>query len=641
MVHTDSNITCSVFDNVTTAGELKEELTKAFKDLDAILFDHAGPFASDCVIGSRWRQVNDVDEFTKDGIKILRHLIVSDDVSARFAARLARFIGIAVDKRCHDGTTTSMLLFCRLAIVAMSKMDSDRFSRDRYLWTKEFFDLLDVCLSALEELKITEEDILARCEEFGIKTTDADVRSSMAYHMAMVSSKGDHDLSSKVAAIIRSSPKKIYGMFKDTPLAVETQERYVLKKQEHDLALNANLGHVHHYNYKSNTQYLSEDAVIFFSGNDIVMNSNESLFLKAFISESAQHRADLNEFGVGEGWEKHHNDRRNLIIMAPMIDDPTLIDVINRFNHAHPHFRISWFNIHIHPRLRSSLDKTIHYMTGTHLFQDVTHKDAGASLIGLNDESPIRVHLIGHVVTITNLYEKTGEVFHPLYSDPECFEPYTRFRQETEDLIEFANENISNPALDHDELTYLTSLYRALTCQEIYDIEVGGSAHDQYANRTVYEDAIGAALSAVNEGVILGGYGHLHRMMMNLAGHNIIIVKEFADQFASIVYDSLRSTDREEVKQLMRNGLHDKWSYIVADPLVYRTEPNSSAYISAQSLDKDALMLFLENKRGTPILLQAFGGYQEQFSRFRDILPRLSNTSNVADMRMKEGEDVR
>lgn len=634
-----------VFDNVVKSGDLKTQLTQAFLDLDNILVNHCGPFASSCVIGSRWRQTNDVDEFTKDGIKILTHLIVSNEPSARFAARMARFIGLAVDKRCHDGTTTSMLLFCRLAIAALEKLNTSLMSKEQYNWAWEFYQALSMCQARLISLKITDEDILQRCLSMNIDTNIETVRAAMAYHMAMISSKGDHDLSSKVSEVIRSAPKKIYGMFRDIPLAVETEEPYILKKQDHDLLIKANLGNIQDYNYRSDTQYLSEDAVLFVTGNDIVSNSYESIFLQAFISKDPRQRPNLSDFGDVKGWEEFHEGKKNLIILTTLMQDANLIMAINEFNKANPSIKISWFTIQVHGRMRTSFNKTIHYMAGRPLFGDVMEVNPVLSLIGL--EGPkVSAHLIGSTLKISNLYEKDGEVFHLYYREPELFEPYTRFVKETEELIEFANSNITNPALDQDELTFLISLYRALTCQNIVDIEVGGSAHDQYANRTVYEDAIGSALSAINEGIIMGGYGHLAKACQ-LWSHttNNPLMPLFGKALTDVVADSLRANDigsHVSVADLLRKLPDDvtdsdggKWSYIVADT---ESAAKGDHYIHMRSLDKDMMEDFLAMSPGKTVLLQAFAGYHEQFKRFRDILPKLANTRNLADMRVKEGE---
>lgn len=639
-----------VFGNVIDNDTLKDSLTTAFQELNDILVHHSGPFASSCVIGSKWRQVNDIDEFTKDGIKILRHLIVSEDPSARFAARMARFIGITVDSRCHDGTTTSMLLFCRLAFIALEKMNQGWLEQDRYILAKAFTNLLNKCLDYLEEIKITEQELFDLCKHFGIETSLEDVREAIAYHMAMISSKGDKDLSTKIAAVIKSCPKKIYGMFKDTPLAVETEERYILKKQDYDLGLRANLGNMQDYNYRNDTQYMTENAVIFATGNEIVINSHESMFLSSFISTNPKIRADLVEYGESQGWESFHEGKKNLIIISPLLNDPGLITEINLFNAKNPDIKISWFNVHVNGRMKTSLNKTIHYMAGVPLFTDVMMTNPILSFVGLQ-ETDVKVHFIGSTITISNIYEKDGEVYHPLFREPDLFKPYTDFVKETESLIEFARENITNPALDQEEVTYLTSLYRSLTTQEIYDIEIGGSSHDQYANRTVYEDAIGAALSAINEGFVLGGYGKLAGWLSKLIAatwdsENISVddclKMDFFQALVGIVKDSLREPeDGTYVHDLIVDSDNDKWSFIVATPDLYTTNALPSQYINVQTLDKQTLSNFLDFSSNQVVLFQAFGGFHEQFRRFRDILPKLVNTTHLADMRIQDGADVR
>lgn len=631
------------FNNVTSTYDLKEKLTVVFNELDDILLDHAGPFATNTVIGSKWRQHNDADEFTKDGIKILLHLLVDDDPIARFAVRMARFIGIAVDKRCHDGTTTSMLLFCRMALLAISKMDSSIFSKSRYIWQKDILRICELCLKIINDLKITEDDILERAESFGIKTKIEDVRAAVAFHMAMISSKGDYDLSEKIAKIIKHSPKKIYGMYTTDLLAKETEDRYTLRKQEYDICVNANLWNRADYNHLSDTQYLSEDTVIFATGNDIVTKSWESEFLTAFISTNTKHRMNLlSDFGVEKPWEELHEGKKRLIILSPMMSDSDLQNQIMLFNLENPSIKISGFNIQVNHQVRTTFNKTLHYMAGVPVFQDVMMKNAAASLIGLNGPT-IKAHLVGNVLALYNLYEKTGEIFHPFYNDPDKFEDYTKFRKETEDLITLVSNNVTNPALESNDLNSIVYLYRALTCQEIYDIEVGGSIHEQYANSTVYEDAMGAALSAIEDGVILGGYGHLSTRLSDSPELFVENMKEeMSDLLSELVANTTRSGD-DHIKSLCSIN-EGKWSFIVADKDKYirSNAEDHTSHVSVATLDDDVYMEeFLKCTTDVPVLLQAWSGYHEQFKRFRDILPKLANTTDIADMRIKDSSDVR
>lgn len=633
------------FDNVTHKEDLKDKLDSVFAQLGDILIQHAGPFATNSVISSRWRQMNDVDEFTKDGIKILNHLIVDDDPIARFAVRMTRFIGIAVDRRCHDGTTTSMLLFSRLAREAIEMMDESLTNKKRYLWWHDFVNVCKVCLDIVDDLKITEEDFLEKAKSLGIETTSADVRGAIAYHMAMISSKGDHDLAEKISRVIKHSPKKIYGMYKTGTLPFETEERFILKKQEYDLSVGANLGNRQDYNYRNDTQYMSEDSVIFATGNDIVTNSMESVFLTALISKNPKYRQNLtSDFGVEKGWEDLHQGKKRLIIISPMMNDPNLLTEIMMFNMSNPNIKISNFNIQVNHQVRSSFNKTLHYMCGVPIFQDVI-EHADQSLIGL-DRDGVKVHLVGNILTFHNLYDKTGDVYHPFYSNPNAFESYTKFCEETEELIAFVLKNVTNPALDGEDLNHLISLYRTLTCQEIYDIDIGGCIHEQYANSTVYEDAVGAALSAVEDGVVLGGYGHLARLLevsddQLETAFGDEIISRFVHAFKLIVADSIR-VDVEDIETRLEL-LENKWDFIVADKAKYIQTPTGdrSSHVSVKSFDETLMRAFLDCDKTNPILLQAWSGYHEQFKRMKDILPMLSNTTNLADQRTKDANSLK
>lgn len=638
--------TAPTFNNVLDEHDLKNRLTASFQSLIDILIHHCGPFASDCVIGSKYRQMNDVDEFTKDGIKILRHMVVTEDPIDRFATRMARFVGIAVDNRCHDGTTTSMELFCLLALIAIHPMDSSIFDRDRRQWVKMLKQELQGCLTHLKTLRITEDDLLARAQELGIETTGPDIRGAIAYHMAMISSKGDEDLSSKVSEIIRSSPSKIYGMFRDAPLAIETEEPYLLTKQTFDLDIKGNLGHAKDFNYKNNTQYKVSNAVIFLTGDELVKGGHDTAFLNAFLSDQPRYRQELKHtFGTDKGWEELCEGTRSLIIMAPMIDDIELQTNVNVFNMEYPNARVSLFRIQVSDMMRRSLNKTLHYVAGKPLFEDVMMKDPTECLIGLDEGRGVDAHLIGHVMQLSNLYVKDDDVFHPFYRDETLFPAYNQFCRETEELLMDATSNITNPGLDQYALGELTSLYKALTCQNIVNIEVGGSIHDQYANRTVYEDAIGAALSAVNEGMILGGYGHLYQYLdqrftaSSDSTPEGLLLSHLKKAMGAILQDSLRLVGSEpEVINILKDlflDVPDKWYYGVADLDDYHT---NRSYLHKRNLDAIGMRAFLDKNRSETILIQAYAGFEEQFRRFRDILPRLAGTTHLIDMRMRPEE---
>lgn len=633
----------NIFSNIKHEESLKDDLVDRFVDLTRILQEIAGPFSGNAIIGSKWRRHNDIDEFTKDGIKVLRHLLSGEDAASRLAARLTRTIGTTVDKRCHDGTTTSMLLFAYLAIHALNTQTGNR--RERFKRTHQWKKILTELHTEIEKFKITDREILEKAHEFGLTETSlADVRAAMAYHMAMISSKGDPDLAKKVSFVVKSCPKPEYGLFNAPTTMRETKELYTLEKQSSDIHISANLQNLYHFNYKNDTQYLSENAVVFMTGGDIVNGSTEAMFLNAFISQRPKDRADLSYFNTELGWEAYHEGKRNLVIIASMITEENLLTNIELFNQSHPECKIVVFFIQVHKQLATSLNKTLHYMSGVPTFQDVMYTDPSRSLIGLNQPEgldPVRVHLLGNQLSLTNLYKKTGQVFHPFYEDETKFEPYTAFRLETESLLDMCLENITNVALENNEVTYLMTLYRALTTQDIYTLDVGGTAYEQVANRTVYEDAMGASLSAVTDGITLGGYAHLLRyviLKLQVREDPDGILTGIRGALENLIEDTLDidENDFQTVIDSILDNLTNKWSYLVASPNDYLMGKD---YIHVGELNKNSLSKFLECGTGVPVLTQAYAGYDEQFKRFGDVLPKMSNTAFLVDMRTREEND--
>lgn len=633
-------MTYSVFNNLSNAQKLADDITQSAEDLDRILVDHAGPFASNCILGSRWRQHNDIDEFTKDGISILSHFIVSDEPISRLIARLARFVGFAVDKRCHDGTTTSMLLFSRLAALAAKVGIGAKDVPTRLRFVREFVATMEDYLEVLEGLKITDTEIVERATALGITTNETEVRGAIAYHMAMISSKGDHELAEKIATMVETTPKAMSGLFKNEPMVVETPERYILEKQAYDLACHAKEGNPDYLNYKSDTQLRLENAVVFAVPKEIVIGTIESEFLTAFISTTPRHRGELFSFGLDKGWEAFHEDKYNLVIMSDGLSDPNLIMAITEFNNANQKVQIVHLVTQVPKKMRTSFDKTLHFVAGKPQFQEVATSDPMACLIGLDEGDNVLVELLGDTLKLSGLYEKSEAVFHPFYDDPEASESYTKFRIETEELIKFAEDNITHYALDQGEIAYLSMLYRALICQHIWDIRIGGLAHEQAANRSVYQDAIGAALSAVDDGVVLCGYAHLAQAgaAAPWSEHQSDIASIFMGIFASAARCEISDlTDPNNIGTM----LFDKWYYHAADPEEFLNGSGNHVYTSHLNT-KDKLEAFLSKEKGNkPVLIQSWAGYHEQLHRFKDIIPRVANSTHLADMRVEKGADIR
>ena len=104
-----------------------------------------------------------------------------------------------------------------------------------------------------------------------------------------------------------------------------------------------------------------------------------------------------------------------------------------------------------------------------------------------------------------------------------------------------------------------------------------------------------------------------------------------------MVADSVRCTP-DELFELINDDIEiTKWHYVVADVDQFvKGEP----HVSLECIDANHINAFLNRDKGKPVLLQAWAGYEEQFIRFRDILPRLTNTTHLLDKRISENDHI-
>lgn len=634
--NSDADIASEVFGNLVEAETLKKDAIEALDKIAAILSLHAGPYAFNSIIGSKYRQHNDIDEFTKDGIKILQHLVVSDDPSERLVTRLARFVGWAVDGRCHDGTTTSMLLFSLLAKIAVEKIDTRLFSKQSFVSSIMIKKSMERVLYHLEKLKITPQNVLEKAEELGIQTSELQVKKAIAFHMAMVASKGDRELAEKVAMLVGYMPTKFNNVFTIRPAQMETTTRYKLQKSEYDFSVGGGLILPDLHNYKNGTQFLAEDAVLFITPNDIVDQTYESMFLSAFLMGGASGRATLNAIGVEKTWKEVSEGKRPLVIMSPDIGSSELIYAINEFNKKNKDAKVIPMRYSSSIMTKQIFAKSVVYSAGKQMFDDCVGIDTFGCLLGL-DKDGVKIHKIGNEIHISGLYEKNGETYHPYLGDTENHPEYNTFIADVEEQIEASENNVTNPIFSGEDLVRVIDIYRHATCQEVYNIKVGGLRHEQAANWTVYEDAIGAALSAVNDGFVFGGYGHLYRLIKS---HAICELDDrVADQLLEVLSISLRLSDKEKLsRNLMENK--DEWSYHVASHNVTLDDVHFCFNLATIG-DKDGMTRFLDYTIDDhKVLIQAYSGFHEQLQRFGDILPKLTNSAQLIDTRAKNVTSV-
>jgi hypothetical protein len=612
--------------NQSSIADLKTKGVKVLDGIIDILKLHTGPYAASALISSKYRQNNDVEEFTKDGIRILTSLYSSECPVERSLSRMCRFVGHAVDQRCGDGTTTSMLFLALSMRHILNGLDENIIGTKNIARSIQLAETLKSIWQEFEKTKITIDDLeeLIGTMDLAGEYSREDIKYAVAWNMAMVSSKGNRDLSEKIATVVSSLPEKGGRVFKVRPETTEISDPFILKQVPYDFILEGRCESHYDLNHQSGTQMLSEDCVLYMAEQVIADSSLEELFLTELIV--GDDPATMQDLGGMTPWKKLNEGlTRDLVILAPSFQSSRLNQVIDTYNQQTKGGRIIRIQFHARPRLLYSVVSAIKAVAGAGKFERNFTQSASDLLIGLDGGVSVFQH--GGTVELSGLYHRDGGSNHPFLNSPD--HPfYNAVVDEMLDTIQKCQNDPVNPPLDPEDLAHLTDLYRHTTTQKLYEITLGGTRHEQASNLTVFQDAITAATSAVFDGFVLSGYDH----MLGIINGRV----EKSDP-THVIHD-LQTTLVEILMAATRAPLPlttDSFSKFVYR--ISRLKDDEAVIQKGDLANPDVMKGFLDCD-GEHVLIQAFIGYDEQFRRFKDILPKLANTGQIIDMRNRDAK---
>lgn len=636
----DTNCT---FDNLISGTDYFDELIKAATEARDRLALHCGPFAMNAVRTIGIGKNAEIDEFTKDGITIMEWMRPASP-GALFMKRMLTFVGHRVDSICHDGTTTSMMLFASLVaeIVSYAKsIENDKRVVASKL-TEEFINKLE---GIIKENTFTLKTLHKEIRKVRPNQTLVRTKYALAYHQALVSSKGDTELAKAIADVVTALPIELFGSYKINTNPRESTERFSVEKQEFDFGFKSNIGNNTFYNAEFGTELKFDDCDLLFTEATFVRNSPSSSFLKAFLltpEVTAQieklkktHLLTPDDDRLVHGLDPDANFvTKPFVIISPELNDPTLIEIINIFRTVHRDTPVVYATIQSSIRLRSVYESAISATAGVAPFSEVLHVDPLSAII-----TDVSIEHRHHFCMISKLYAKNKNLFHPFYLNRTASPFYTK----TLDWIANAikdNDSGHVTKFTPADISELVVLYRTMACQQIVDLKVGGTSHELAANMPVATDAYGAALSAITDGVVLGGYPKLFSALqyeyMQLSDN------PDNDPFIDVRLDLYRVFMRALDKLLYAiyrcETSPEKWLCGDESKLSYYTPQRSGGFYTVTGSPKrhteDQWIPWLISPLSAPevVLVQPVVGYYEQFKRMRDVLPKLVNSTCLIDL---------
>lgn len=653
----DNTATPSVFSNVITGSDYYTGLIEAAQAASAILHRHCGPFAANAVRAIGIGNGVEIDEFTKDGITIMQACRTTTPQS-EFVKRLLTFVGQRVDSICHDGTTTSMMFFAQ-CIEHISAFTKDCPDSDRLTAAAVCKSLLDTMSEKIEASCVTLPELHSKIRTVRPKQTLQETKRALAYHQAMVSSKGDTELASAISDVVASIPVEMFGSYVINNETFETEKRFRVVQQEFDIGFRSNLGHQDFNNVERGTELKYDDASLIFTSACIVKGSPVSSFIKALLSTPKmletmeklnKHRLltpDDDRFMFNLKPDENYITGP-LVIIAPEISDAVLSDMVNIYRRLYPDTPVVYTTIQNSVRLRQFYESAVSATAGVYPVMDTIHTaDSLASII-----PHVKVEIRHSYCMFSNLYKKDKHAFHPFYRNKKKFPFYTTVLNEViTKITQFDKGHVET--MSKSDIQELIMLYRMMCCQKIIDLKVGGTSHDLAANMSVASDAYGAALSSIKDGVVLGGYPKIlaairdrHVTVSVGAGveetSHATVSNRLIFAMACAVSGVLKSIYRTGVNPRAwaddvygdateRLSLGEKWTYLTP-----QRSKITGAYVHAsvprEVLEDEWIESFLHpENNGEVVLFQPIVGYREQFRRLLDVLPKLINSSCILD----------
>ena len=243
--------------NVVPIEQEKERIVSTARKCFDILADHCGPHSDYAMlvdnnsIGLDFRP----NVFTRDGIGIMKAVEFASPLQ-RYIKDLITYIGQRVDSMAKDGTTTAMMIASALiANVVSSRSEKNSVSlaqRQREL--KEVIDriigIIDSCAyetDLMDTTKVSEQEAMRRAGD-------------IAYVQALSSSGGNRDLADAMREIFSQSPRSTWEFLSYKGSIKENDRPFSVDVDEFDFALKCMPGLNAMLQDTLGTEYIAENV---------------------------------------------------------------------------------------------------------------------------------------------------------------------------------------------------------------------------------------------------------------------------------------------------------------------------------------------------------------------------------------------
>lgn len=606
-----------------------------------VLKRHCGPKASHAA----WPSISHSGEitdmtFSKDGISIVRKLqFKSESIEECLASSIA-YVGTRVDSVCHDGTTTSMMLFTDVIKRLMDKLNGKYTHR-------QISSAFEFVLKGIQG-HISENSFMpdSLAEELDMPVNK--VRRAIAYSQAYIASKGNKELSGAIADLAEKVPiEKLYGQYVRDVKRTETDIAFEVHKDS-DFACDVFLNTPQICNDLFKTEYENESVDVIVSENILSPNTGMHDDLEQMLKAVREFRhLDLDmqlslidkddEEGIKAVKDTYKKKKkaaeradailkgdRDLIIVAPGQHGNLQTAILNHNSQMvrHGYRQIGLFSLQNENEPSKRMFMRV--------FQILARNGEYVYLPGDVENSiikDIKVKYYGRKILEFSNFNVQGDdpIYHPWFVDMDNAPiNYQITIKELEK--EFDKYTSTHQTTSLNEMAYkdYLILYRYMICKEQYSLQIGGSTHDARAMLSVVDDAYGAVVSALTNGIIFDGLSNigysLKQSVAGLSGAEKIVAENLLDSVSEIL-GNVSSVSLVHYRPDC---------YSPFNQAVYNIETDAVEFIHSTEAEPDVKAVIcdaFESESYEKLLMQPIIGYNELFKRIQELVPKYLSTT--------------
>ena len=574
--------------NTVSGTDLKDIIFKTLSDINDHLLQISGPYARNNFILmsafdtsklSTKHQVGNthIRAFTKDGRHTLAQMTYASPIQRYIKDEIITHIGKAVDNKCGDGTTSSMIFAC--SFIANLIKNRDIFDTISTTMLEDIYkEVTDNILHEIDNYKIDPADLFIELQAKGIKLNPQDTAEMIAYLQSMTSSSNNTMIAEAVSTVVKSTPPTLwkYAITQKYPWGESSTDGRMVK------AL------VAEYEYMASCALLTHKYLAMQMDSIYRQDKIDVLVV--------QHGLISGDASLTKIIEYIRTTERPLCIIVPyssLKNEHVIEEVHYVADHYEKHVVIFAYQ-----RPLGLTDNNLWSMLALPIKADKPIYTSDNALDNNIEEFLIRdckLHFDGKVLKLNNVvpvYEGIdidNEVMHPGMMYPDRYQYFTAMKEIVEKELASKEAEVEKSETSINELKKAIAI---ITTKNNVCLEVSGYAMDQQAISLILDDASSASLNSLNNGIVFNGPYRLYQSVMkayinesnntdknkDITHEYIFVCKMFLYKIilqacidtVHSVYGPYAKSMNNIIPVLVECGNMDKYGYYTVNPVFIR-----------------------------------------------------------------------